>query len=157
NGTLDECDIFLGGAADCNANLLPDTCDIGSGASHDFNGNSVPHECEGLPDCNFNGIGDSFDIASDQSQDCDNDSIPDECELLAGAPYLVGASVNSGHPLARFAPTDPGGAVVLSTGNPDIRGLAETCDGKIWGVGVSGQVYSVNPTTGLIATIGAGP
>jgi hypothetical protein len=157
NGTLDECDIFLSGAVDCNGNLLPDSCDIASGASHDFNSNGIPDECEGLPDCNFNGVGDPFDIGSGQSQDCNNDSTPDECELFAGAPYLIGASVNNGHPLARFAPSSPAGAVVLSTGNPEIRGLAETCDGKVWGVGVDGLVYAVNPVTGLVTAIGGGP
>lgn len=80
NGVDDFCDV-LGGAYDCNNNLIPDVCEL---PGHDCNTNGILDECDVAfgtsPDCNENLIPDECDVASGASIDCNNNGIPDECE-----------------------------------------------------------------------------
>jgi parallel beta-helix repeat protein len=76
DGTLDECQIAAGTAADCNTNGRPDACElIGS----DCDSNGVPDTCQ--PDCNANGVADVCDLAAGTSVDCDSNGTPDDCQL----------------------------------------------------------------------------
>jgi len=74
NGRVDELDV-RNGAADCNANFVPDLCEV---ATSDCNNNGVPDECD--TDCNVNGVADECDISAGTSPDCNNNGAPDECE-----------------------------------------------------------------------------
>lgn len=80
NGAPDYQDI-AGGAADCNANGVPDSCES---TALDCNGNTVWDPCDiaanPILDCNANLIPDPCDIASGASVDCNGNFVPDECE-----------------------------------------------------------------------------
>jgi hypothetical protein len=104
NGWLDVCEVdcdgdglpdsyeIAQGAADCNANGVPDACE----QSNDCNGNGVPDDCDvdpadpdgnsqTSPDCNSNGIPDSCDLSRSMlpSFDCNSNSVPDECDIAS--------------------------------------------------------------------------
>jgi hypothetical protein len=49
NGTVDICDLTVGGASDCNRNGQLDSCDIANSVSPDCNGDGVPDECPNCP------------------------------------------------------------------------------------------------------------
>ena len=88
NNVDDSIDIFLG-AADVNANDIPDICedcnnnsildptDILNGAP-DLNLNGIPDVCEA--DCNGNGTPDDYETRLNPAIDVNGNNIPDECE-----------------------------------------------------------------------------
>ena len=70
NGMTDGCDIATGAATDCNGNGRIDACEIAGGAA-DCNANGVPDECD--EDCNANGEPD--DCESPPYPDFDGDGV----------------------------------------------------------------------------------
>jgi hypothetical protein len=78
---LDECDVNLGSAADCDGNLRPDGCDLADG---DCNTNAVPDRCElAGNDCNRNALPDDCEPEL-FVDDCNGNNTPDLCEIVAG-------------------------------------------------------------------------
>jgi sugar lactone lactonase YvrE len=153
NGTLDECDIAYGGAADCNGNWLPDSCDLDSGLSDDYNLNGIPDECEDLPDCNHNGIWDVADISEGTSEDCDEDEIPDECELWSGPLRLIAGFGDPSIGIVHLEPSDGTLIELFDSGDLIFKGLANTCDGRVYGLAETGEVAEIDPDTGEVTLI----
>jgi sugar lactone lactonase YvrE len=89
NGTEDAADILLGLSTDANSDDVPDECqdcdgdglrddlEILQGAA-DANANGLPDSCE--PDCNANSVPDDRDIQLGTSQDLYLNGVPDECQ-----------------------------------------------------------------------------
>jgi hypothetical protein len=75
NNGIDDADDIAAGAADCNANGVPDECESGA----DCNANGVPDVCELDDDCNANGVPDECEL----DEDCNANGVPDVCELDA--------------------------------------------------------------------------
>jgi hypothetical protein len=98
NGVHDPCDI-LAGAADCNADGIPDRCQLDG---RDCNSDGILDECQiaGDPDCNHNRVLDACDIASGASGDCQPDGIPDDCQRgdPSGANITADSSFEAGTP-----------------------------------------------------------
>jgi hypothetical protein len=97
---LDDCDgdgipDVCGPTADCDGDGTSDVCEIADGAA-DCNANWIPDECErsscapenpACQDCNGNNQLDECDIADGTSFDCDQNGRPDDCDV--GTIYTI--------------------------------------------------------------------
>lgn len=98
NGVDDDEDVLVGGLADCNGNLIPDSCEssadcngnliadiceIGAG-EEDCDQNLILDSCEPSSDCNSNGAEDRCEIIDGASGDCNGNGIPDDCDIDSG-------------------------------------------------------------------------
>lgn len=100
----------IAGAADCNANGVPDNLDIARGTSLDANGNGIPDECEPEGDLNCDGAIDGLDISpfvlalldptgyaaaypscDRMHADCDGNGVIDFADVAAFVTRLIGS------------------------------------------------------------------
>lgn len=70
-------------APDCDGDGISDGDAIAAGAA-DCNANGVPDSCEPLADCDANGVVDLCAILEGTVADCNLNLIPDSCEIAAG-------------------------------------------------------------------------
>ena len=79
NGVPDSCE------ADCNGNSLPDGYEISQGTAHDYNNNGVLDSCDIAAnpalDRNLNGIPDSYEIAQNAALDRNLNGVLDSYEI----------------------------------------------------------------------------
>ena len=99
DGVVDRTEI-AGGAADINANGVPDSCEtdcnnngqpdgyeLAQGTARDYNNNGVLDSCDiagnSALDRNLNGVLDSYEIAQTPALDANGNNIPDSVDLAA--------------------------------------------------------------------------
>ncbi len=90
NGVPDSCE------TDCNSNGLPDGYELAQGTAHDYNNNNVLDSCDiagnSALDRNLNGVLDSYEIAQTPALDANGNGIPDSVDLAAANGLLATAN-----------------------------------------------------------------